>query len=74
MARTLGIPVIPIVIRNALDVAARDAVMLRSGTVDIAVLPPIDTQAWTEKNTGQKAEEVRQLFIATLKDWPDADE
>ena len=74
MARTLGVPVIPIVIRNALDVAGRDAVMLRSGTVDIAVLPPVHTNGWTERNTGQKAEEVRQMFIDTLKDWPDADD
>lgn len=74
MARTLGVPVIPIVIRNALDVAGRDAVMLRPGTVDIAVLPPVHTADWTEKNTGRKAEEVRQMFIETLKDWPDADD
>lgn len=74
MARSLGVPVIPIVIRNALDVAGRDAVMLRSGTVDIAVLPPVHTVDWTEKNTGQKAEAVRQMFIDTLKDWPDADD
>ncbi len=74
MARTLGIPVIPIVIRNALDVAGRDAVMLRSGTVDIAVLPPVETKGWTEKNTGQKAEQVRQMFIDTLETWPDADD
>lgn len=74
MARTLGIPVIPIVIRNALDVAGRDAVMLRSGTVDIAVLAPVETRDWTEKNTSHKAEQVRQMFIDTLKDWPDADD
>ena len=74
MARTLGIPVIPIVIRNALDVAGRDAVMLRSGIVDIAVLPPVETRDWTETTTSHKAEEVRQMFIDTLKDWPDADD
>ena len=74
MARTLGVPIVPIVIRNALDVAGRDAVMLRSGTVDIAVLPPVQTDGWTEQNTGRKAEEVRQMFIDTLGDWPDADD
>ncbi len=74
MARSLGIPLIPIVIRNALDVAGRDAVMLRSGTVDIAVLPPVETTGWTLKNTSQKADAVRQMFIDTLKDWPDADD
>lgn len=74
MARTLGVPIVPIVIRNALDVAGRDAVMLRSGTVDIAVLPPVQTDGWTEQNTGRKAEEVRQMFIDTLGDWSDADD
>ncbi|MFN5781940.1 MAG: HAD-IB family hydrolase [Novosphingobium sp.] len=73
MARSLGIPLVPIVIRNALDVAGRDAVMLRSGTVDIAVLPPVYPTDWTEKNTSQKAEEVRQMFLDQLENWPDAD-
>lgn len=74
MARSLGVPLVPIVIRNALDVAGRDAVMLRPGVVDIAVLPPVHTTDWTEQGTGKKAEEVRQMFIDTLKDWPDADD
>ena len=38
----------------------------------LAVLPPVETNGWTEKNTSQKAEDVRQMFIDTLKDWPDA--
>ncbi|MCZ8323640.1 MAG: HAD-IB family hydrolase [Sphingomonadaceae bacterium] len=74
MARSLGIPLVPIVIRNALDVAGRDAVMLRSGTVDIAVLPPVETKGWTEKSVSAKVEEVRQMFVDTLKDWPDVDD
>jgi putative phosphoserine phosphatase/1-acylglycerol-3-phosphate O-acyltransferase len=68
-----GVPIVPIVIRNALDVAPRDGA-LRPGTVDIAVLPPIPIEGWTKDNMGEKIEKVRQQFIDTLNDWPEPDE
>jgi putative phosphoserine phosphatase/1-acylglycerol-3-phosphate O-acyltransferase len=73
MAMAAGIPIIPIVIRNALDVASRDGPM-RPGTVDVAVLPPIPIGDWTRENMGGKIDEVRQLFIDTINDWPEPDD
>jgi putative phosphoserine phosphatase/1-acylglycerol-3-phosphate O-acyltransferase len=74
MAMAAGIPVVPVVIRNALDVASRDAAAMRAGTVDIAVLPPISVEDWTLENMNEKVEEVRQVFIETLNNWPEPDE
>ncbi|MET0179384.1 MAG: HAD-IB family hydrolase [Novosphingobium sp.] len=73
MAMGAGIPLIPVVIRNALDVGSRDGPM-RAGTVDIAVLPPIPVDDWTKENMAEKIEGVRQRFIDTLNDWPEPDE
>ncbi|MET0251191.1 MAG: HAD-IB family hydrolase [Novosphingobium sp.] len=73
MAMAAGIPIIPIVIRNALDVASRDGA-LRPGTVDVAVLPPVPIDDWTRENLAEKVESVRQLYISTLNDWPAPDE
>ncbi|MFD1613225.1 HAD-IB family hydrolase [Sphingomonas tabacisoli] len=70
MAMAAGVPIIPIVIRNALDVAARNGAALRPGTVDVAVLPPIPVDDWTPRTMSQKIEEVRQLYTDTLANWP----
>ena len=73
MAMQAGVPVIPIVIRNALDVGGRDAKLMRSGTVDIAVLPPVQTGDWNARTMDKHVAEVRQMYLDTLESWPDGD-
>ena len=73
MAMNAGVPVIPIVIRNALDVGGRDAKLMRSGTVDIAVLPPVQTGGWSAKTMDKHVAEVRKMYLDTLESWPDGD-
>jgi putative phosphoserine phosphatase/1-acylglycerol-3-phosphate O-acyltransferase len=65
-----GIPIVPIVIRNAEHVAARNASMLHPGTVDIAVFPPIPTDDWTVRTLPRRITAIRQLYVDTLADWP----
>lgn len=71
MAMTAGIPIVPIVIRNAEDIGSRDAIFMRPGTVEIAVLPPISVADWTREDLEERIEAVRDLYVATLEDWPD---
>ena len=70
MAMSAGIPIVPIVIRNAEVIAARDSSTFNPGTVDVAVFPPIPVDDWTVKNLPDRMAEVRQLYLDTLKDWP----
>jgi len=70
MAMAAGIPIVPIVIRNAESVAGQNAGTLNAGTVDIAVLPPIPVDGWTVADLPKRIEEVRQLYIDTLENWP----
>lgn len=70
MAMAASVPIVPIVFRNALDVASRSGAALRPGTVDVAVLPPIPVDEWERRDLNQKVEEVRQLYIQTLQNWP----
>ena len=65
-----GIPIVPIVIRNAEVVAARDSSTFNPGTVDVVVYPPIPIDDWTHENLVDRMAEVRQLYLDTLKDWP----
>jgi putative phosphoserine phosphatase / 1-acylglycerol-3-phosphate O-acyltransferase len=70
IAMTVGIPIVPIVIRNAEIVAARNSSVINPGTVDVAVFPPISVRDWTIENLPERIAEVRQLYLDTLANWP----
>jgi putative phosphoserine phosphatase/1-acylglycerol-3-phosphate O-acyltransferase len=70
IAMAAGIPIVPIVIRNAEVVAARDSITINPGTVDVAVFPPIPVGDWTVDTLPERMAEVRQLYLDTLADWP----
>lgn len=65
-----GVPVIPVVIRNAGEINWRNSMIARKGTVDIAILDPIDVSGWDANDLDDRVEAVRQLYLATLLDWP----
>lgn len=71
IAMAAGIPIVPIVIRNAEVVAARDSGTFNPGTVDVAVFPPIPVDDWTVDNLADRIAEVRQIYLDTLKAWPE---
>lgn len=70
IAMAAGIPIVPIVIRNAELVAARNSTVINPGTVDVAVFPPISVQDWTLDTLPERIAEVRQLYLDTLANWP----
>ena len=73
IAMATGLPVVPIVIRNSDSVAGRNSYRLNPGTVDIAVLPPIDVGSWTLADLAERIGQVRELYVETLAHWPTAD-
>ncbi|MET8775893.1 HAD-IB family hydrolase [Nocardia sp. NPDC004654] len=70
IAHQAGVPVIPVVIRNAGEISWRNSMIARRGTVDVAILAPIDVRDWDPAAMNEQVETVRQLFLATLLDWP----
>ena len=70
IAMATGLPVVPIVIRNSDLVAGRNSTTLHPGTVDIAVLPPIDVSGWTHDDLPKRVAEVRARYQDLLADWP----
>ena len=70
IAMAVGIPIVPIVIRNAEIVAARNSTTINPGTVDVAVFPPISVEDWTLETLPERIAEVRQLYLDTLANWP----
>lgn len=73
LAMAAGVPIVPIVLRNAEVIASRDSSTMNPGTVDVVVYPPLSVQDWTVDDLSERIEEVRQLYLDTLKDWPDGE-
>jgi putative phosphoserine phosphatase/1-acylglycerol-3-phosphate O-acyltransferase len=70
IAMAAGIPIVPVVIRNAEVIASRDSSTMNPGTVDVAVFPPIPVTGWTPENLNEHIACIRQLYLDTLKNWP----
>ncbi len=66
LAMQAGVPIVPIVIHNALDVAPKGEFVYRKATVEVDVLPPIDTRDWKKEDIGRHVAEVRNLFLEVL--------
>ena len=66
-----GVPIVPVVIRNAGEVMSRNGQTFRPGTVQIAVLPPVDVSAWNPDHMDAQIAAVRQQFVDTLAQWPE---
>ena len=66
LAMQSGVPMIPIVIRNAGDVAPKGDFVFRPATVDVEVLPPVDTSDWRTETLDDHVREVRNMFLRAL--------
>jgi putative phosphoserine phosphatase/1-acylglycerol-3-phosphate O-acyltransferase len=70
VAMSAGLPIVPIVIRNAEMIGGRNATHMNPGVVDVAVLPPIPAHDWSPRHLRSEIQAVRQLYLDTLADWP----
>ena len=66
LALQARVPIVPIVFRNALDVLPRGAFLLRPATVEVVVLPPVDTRRWKRETLDARIEEVHASFREVL--------
>jgi putative phosphoserine phosphatase/1-acylglycerol-3-phosphate O-acyltransferase len=73
MARDAGVPIVPIVIRNAGEIMWRNAKVAQEGTIEVVVHEPVPTADWTRADIDEWAPRMRQLYIDTLDDWPGID-
>ena len=66
LAMQAGVPLVPIILKNAHDVMPRGKNLFNPGLVEVIVLPPIMTHDWTRENMVAKIKEVRTLFLKEL--------
>jgi HAD superfamily hydrolase (TIGR01490 family) len=72
VAMQAGVPIVPIVIRNAGELMWRGATTIRPGTVQIVVLPPVPTTGWVAGDLDKHVHRVRGQYLAALAHWPAA--
>lgn len=70
LARNAGVPIVPIVIRNAGEIMWRNAMIAQPGLVEVAVHQPLPTTGWTRGDIDTWLPRMRQLYVDTLDDWP----
>ena len=61
-----GVPIVPIVIHNATDVAPKNEFVMRPATVRVTVLDPVDTSKWSARTLNNHVRDVRNMFLRTL--------
>ena len=66
LAMQAGVPIVPVVIHNAGDVAPKNEFVMRAATVRVDVLPPIDTSGWKAKDINRHVTQVRNMFLKCL--------
>jgi putative phosphoserine phosphatase/1-acylglycerol-3-phosphate O-acyltransferase len=67
MAMAAGVPIVPIVFRNALDALPKHGIVIRPAVIDVVVHPPIATVGWTAEDLAERIAEVEQLYATTLE-------
>lgn len=70
IAMQAGVPIVPVVIHNASDIAPKGDFVFRRGIVSVDVLPPIETTDWKVNRLGHHIEAIRQQFIEVLERGP----
>ncbi|MDZ7587826.1 MAG: HAD-IB family hydrolase [Parasphingorhabdus sp.] len=73
LAMQAGVPIVPIVIHNASDVAPKNEFVMRPAKVRVDVLAPIATKGWTKAELNRQVIAVRQLYLDTLGQNDDAE-
>jgi putative phosphoserine phosphatase/1-acylglycerol-3-phosphate O-acyltransferase len=67
LAIQAGVPIVPIVIHNSNDVQPKGDLLFHPGTVDVEVLPPVDTSQWSAGTIDTHVAEVRNMYLQTLE-------
>lgn len=66
IAMQAGVPIIPLVIHNSIDMQPRGEFTFRPATVRVEVLDPIDVSTWRARDLDRHVAAVRDLYLRAL--------
>ena len=67
LAMHAGVPIVPIVIQNSTDVNPKGSSIYHPATVEVEVLPPVDTSEWRVEKIDAHIAGVRDMFLKSLE-------
>ncbi|WP_052158357.1 HAD-IB family hydrolase [Lacinutrix jangbogonensis] len=67
LAMQAGVPIIPIVIKNAYMAMPKGTSMFKPTHIEVVVLDPVDTSLWKLKDINKHIEDVRNLYLNELE-------
>ncbi len=67
IAMQAGVPIVPVVFRNALDALPKGSLVVRPATVEAMVLPPVDTADWRVENLDAEIAAIRRHYLDALE-------
>ena len=66
LAMEAGVPIVPIVIRNAHDAMPRGSNVFRPTAIEVIVKEAISVTDWNKEDLNEKIQEVREMFLKEL--------
>lgn len=66
IALQAGVPIVPFVIHNSIEISPKGAKIYRPANVEVEVLPPISTRDWRVEDLDQHVASVRDMFLDRL--------
>ncbi|UAM96552.1 HAD-IB family hydrolase [Polaribacter litorisediminis] len=67
LAMKAGVPIVPIVIKNAYMAMPKGSKIFKPTHIEVVVLDPVDTSEWRPKHLNSYVEKVRNLFVKELE-------
>jgi putative phosphoserine phosphatase/1-acylglycerol-3-phosphate O-acyltransferase len=67
LAMAAGVPLVPIVFRNALDALPKHAYVVRPSTIEVVVHPPVPTTGWNAADLDAEIAKIHALYEETLQ-------
>jgi putative phosphoserine phosphatase/1-acylglycerol-3-phosphate O-acyltransferase len=56
-----------VVLRNTSDALPKNGIVVRPATIEVVVLPPIDTSRWTRAGLEAEIEAIRARYLEVLE-------
>lgn len=66
LAMQAGVPLVPIIMRNAYEAMPKGASLFKPTLVEVVVLPPILTNDWKANELDERIGHIRNLFLSEL--------
>ena len=66
MAMQAGVPIVPVIIKNAHDVMPKGSNLIKPSIVEVVVLPAVNTDNWKKETLNKHIKAIRDRYLHEL--------